>query len=251
MLTTHNLTLQINKKILCRNLNLDIQLGETWGILGPNGCGKTTLLQTLAGLKTPAKGEIQLQGKNIATLPRKYIARQLGILFQDTQDMFPQTVEEMCASGRYPHGSSIHDQMLTQQALHALDLTLLSKQSIQTLSGGERKRLNIATLLTQAPQIYLLDEPTNHLDLRYQIKILNHFKLLTQNKNAVTVMSLHDINLAAQYCQKILLLFENGEHLAGPTTAILNHENLTRLYSHPIQQIRANPCTWWQPSFNA
>jgi iron complex transport system ATP-binding protein len=251
LLEIKNVTLQIGKQPLCSSLSLHIQSGEIWGILGPNGSGKTTLLNALAGLLPKISGEINLQGENLFSLSRKNIAQKLGILFQESHDHFPQTVWEVCFSGRYPHESSKQDQDITEQALFDMDLQKKSNQLIHTLSGGERKRLSIATLLTQTPHIYLLDEPTNHLDLHYQVKILNHFKNLARNKSASILMSLHDINLAAHYCQKVLLLFGDGTYLAGPTHSLLKNPYLSQLYQHPIESMRINDMTWWQALLDA
>lgn len=251
LLETNNVSLQIGKRLLCSELSLQIQPGEIWGILGSNGCGKTTLLQTIAGLLPKMNGEIYLEGKNIDSLSRRSIAQKLGILFQDTQDIFPQTVGEICYSGRHPHLSSEEDHIIVKQALIDMDLDTKTKQRIHTLSGGERKRLNIAALLAQTPRLYLLDEPINHLDLHYQVKILNHFKNLARNKCVSVLMSLHDINLAAHYCQNILLLFGDGQYLAGSTSSLLKNHHLTHLYQHPIEQIRKNKTTWWQAKLDA
>lgn len=248
LLKIFHLTLKADKKILCSDLTFDIKPGEVWGILGPNGSGKTTLLQTLAGLLPITYGDIFLQEKNIRFLSRKNIARQLGILFQDNHDTFPQTVWEVCQSGRYAHPYSDEDYFIAKQALIDMNLYSQAPQLIQTLSGGERKRLNIAMLLTQRPLIYLLDEPTNHLDLHYQVKILNHFKYLAKNNAISILMSLHDVNIAAHYCEKIILL-GFGEYLAGDTECILTSKNLAHLYQHPIKQVHAENTTWWQPQF--
>ncbi|MBV8802064.1 MAG: ABC transporter ATP-binding protein [Gammaproteobacteria bacterium] len=243
-----NVTLEINKTRLFNNLTFDIQRGEIWGILGPNGSGKTTLLHTLAGLLPVIHGNIFLQEKNLCFLSRKNIAQQLGILFQENQDIFPQTVWEVCQSGRYAHPYSSVDADIIKQALIDMGLDSKAQQFIQTLSGGERKRLGIATLLAQKPLIYLLDEPINHLDLHYQVKILNHLKHLVKNTSVSVLMSLHDINMAAQYCQKILLLGK-GEYRMGDTHYLLTSHNLTHLYQYPIKQMCKGNSTWWQPEF--
>ena len=246
LLKIRHLTLEVNKIKLCSDISFDIQPGEIWGILGPNGSGKTTLLHTLAGLLPIIHGDVFLQEKNLRFLPRKKIAQQLGILFQENQDFFPQTVWEICHSGHYAHPHSKENDILTKQALIDMSLDQKSHQLTQTLSGGERKRLSIATLLTQRPLIYLLDEPINHLDVYYQVKILNHFKHLVGNKSISMIMSLHDINIAAHFCQKILLLGA-GQYSVGNTQCLLTGKNLEHLYQHPIKQMRMANSTWWQP----
>jgi iron complex transport system ATP-binding protein len=248
-IATKNLSLKIANKILCTNLNWQVAPGQIWGILGANGSGKTTLLHTLAGLQTPESGEIFLQEKSLATFSYKARARQMGILFQDTSDVFPQTVFEFCCSGRYPYlkyFSNWHDE--DKERVHAaLTLMELEKnltQNVNTLSGGERRRLAIATLLTQAPQIYLLDEPTNHLDLYHQFKVLEQFKLLAAQGTSI-IMTLHDVNLAAHYCDFILMLWGDGDCLQQPTAIAINQLNLERLYQCAFNAVEYQNKKWW------
>jgi iron complex transport system ATP-binding protein len=255
LLTTHNLTIRIGNQTICDNINLQIKSGETWGILGPNGSGKTTLLQTLGNLRAPTQGELWLQHRRITSLSTKEIARYVGILFQDSMHTFPQTVFESCLAGRHPHLSRLGwkntlDYQITDEALAAMELTHLAHHPVDILSGGERQRLAIATILTQTPLLYLLDEPTNHLDIRHQIKVLQQMKLLCDTHSAGVVMSLHDVNLAQQFCQHILMLFKDGETLIGTPDEILTIDNLTRLYQHPMQYLSANSQKCWMPNFN-
>ncbi|MEO8401810.1 MAG: ABC transporter ATP-binding protein [Gammaproteobacteria bacterium] len=250
LLTTNDLTVQIADKKICQALHCTLEPGDIWGILGANGSGKTTLLHTLAGLIPATSGDIFLETKNLTTLSAQHIARRVAILFQETSVTFPQTVFEFCLQGRYPHLSYFGweksvDKKIVLAALAEMELETKLSQSIQTLSGGEKRRLAIATLLAQTPKIYLLDEPTNHLDLRHQISVLNHFKKLSQTDSVGIVMALHDINLAHHYCNKILMLFDEGEILFDKTDVLLNPKNLSRLYRHPIENNRK----LWLPQF--
>ena len=233
-LTTQQLTVQIGNQLICQDLDITLNAGDICGILGPNGSGKTTLLHTLANLHPVNRGEVWLQQQPLAGQKPKAIAQQLGILFQDTTAHFSQTVLEFCLSGRHPHLprlaiESAHDHALAITALSLLELDTKLTQKVQTLSGGERRRLAIATLLTQAPQIYLLDEPTNHLDIRRQMRVLQHFVELAATRNATVVMTLHDINIAQHFCNHILLLFGDGSSLQGAPDVILTAENLKNL----------------------
>lgn len=237
LLKTQHLSLAIAGKNICKDLSIDIQRGDIWGLLGPNGSGKTTLLNILGGLtpygsrgQTPTS-EILLTDKPLKHFSRKEIAQRVGILFQESPFVFPQTVFDYCYSGRYPHEKNpLLDEAIVLQALQDMALENFSRKNILTLSGGEKRRVAIAALLTQTPQIYLLDEPTNHLDIRYQLHVLQHFKKLAEEKSVGIMIALHDMHHAKKYCNKILMLFENGETLQGNTEAIFTKENLARLY---------------------
>jgi iron complex transport system ATP-binding protein len=141
----------------------------------------------------------------------------------------------------------VTDKHIANAALTLLQLDKKLSQKVHTLSGGERRRLAIATLLTQAPQIYLLDEPMNHLDIRHQMLILQHFKHLAAIKSATVLMSLHDINIAQQFCSQILLLFGDGTSLHGTPKDVLTEENLTRLYQHPLKSHVLGAQQFWLP----
>lgn len=252
LLETKALSIQIGNKIICESLALTLAPGETLGILGPNGSGKTTLLKTLAGLLTPTHGLIHVQGKPITDYSHKDIARSLGLLLQNTPTPFPQSVMEYCKQSRYPHPhrTAANHQAIIEQALIAMDLCALKDQPIHTLSGGEYKRTCIAGLLAQAPQIYLLDEVTNHLDMRHQINVLNHFHALANKQKAGIIMSLHNIHLAAHFCQKILMLFGNGNFLYGETRALLNEKILADLYQCPLHLFQHESSSAWLPALS-
>lgn len=251
ILETRQLSLQINKKILCHHLNIRFQPGEIWGILGPNGCGKTTLLHCLMGLHSEFSGEIFLQQQSITDYSPKKRAQAMGILFQDFSPPFAQTVLEFCAGSRFPHlpyfkKLSSHDQKIIDDAVHVMQLQSMRNQSIQHLSGGEKRRLCIASLLIQSPQIFLLDEPTNHLDIKHQLHTLKLLQSLTREQQKTVVMTLHDLNIAESFCDQMLLIYPHGETRAGNTKEMLTRENLSRLYDYPLQKITQEKIAlWW------
>lgn len=211
-------------------------------ILGPNGCGKTTLLQTLAGLHPHWQGEIKINNQSQKHLSAKATAQTLGILLQNSSNILPQTVKQYCLASRYPHHAYFerpgrNDHAIVEKALQQMELLPLAKRLIHTLSGGERRRLDIAALLTQAPEIYLFDEPTNHLDIRHQMQLFHHCRYLAEVEKKIMIVSTHAIFFAKHFCQQALLLFADGTHLQGASEEILTMENLSRLYDYPLECI--------------
>jgi iron complex transport system ATP-binding protein len=242
LLNTKWLDVEVAGKTVCQGLDWEVQPGQYWGILGGNGVGKTTLLHTLAGLRPAAGGELLLQGQPLHKLPRRHIARHLGLVFQDNHDAFPATVMETALSGRHPYlgllqWESERDRDLAIEALHKMELQPMQERLVTTLSGGERRRLGIATLLTQDPPLALLDEPINHLDLRHQVKVLTLLQQRTQSQQRAVAITLHDINLTMRFCTHVMLMFGNGEILCGEASTIMTPQHLQRLYQHPIQQV--------------
>jgi iron complex transport system ATP-binding protein len=228
----------IGGKSLCRDLEMSVDRGQVWGILGVNGAGKTTLLHTLAGLRAPASGEVFIDGQCPDAYHGRHLAQTLGILFQDMHDPFPSTVMETVLVGRHPYArpwqwESKQDWMIAEQALGQMALLDLANRRISTLSGGERQRLAIATLLAQQPQLYLLDEPTNHLDLPFQHRVLNTLRDLAQTGAAI-IMVMHDVNLAARFCDHFLLMHGDGHHRSGEAKELLNEKELSALYGYPV-----------------
>ena len=221
-----------------RALNFSLLPGQVWGVLGPNGAGKTTLLHTLAGLRAPRGGEVLLDEQPIERLSRRQIAQRLGLVFQERQDGFPATVLETALIGRHPflpawQMEGAADLLAAQRALAQLDVAHLSERLVSTLSGGERQRVAIATVLTQAPALWLADEPTNHLDLHHQVAVLELLAAQASAGRAV-FMCLHDLNLAARWCDQILLLYPDGEACWGPVASMLQPVALERLYGQRL-----------------
>lgn len=241
LLQTQGLTVEIGGKTVCRGLNVAISAGQRWGLLGINGVGKTTLLHTLAGLRVPAQGEIKLGDVSLNELPRRSIAQKIGVLLQDDNETFPGTVLETVLTGRHPwlgrwQWEREQDRGLALAALKDVGLDGFEQRQVNTLSGGERRRLALATLFTQDPQLFLLDEPTNHLDPHHQIGLLGLLdqRVVEATNGRASLMILHDINLATRFCDHLMLLFGEGETLCGPSDEVLNTDNLTRLYGHPV-----------------
>jgi iron complex transport system ATP-binding protein len=250
LLKASELTISIGSRNICQNFNFSLQQKEIWGVLGPNGVGKTTLLHTFAGIHRAKSGEVTLQDQTLRLLSKKAIARQIGLLFQSVDIHFPQTVMEYIQASRFPHNTyfkkiSKNDLAIIDAALECTWLESYKNRNIQTLSGGETRRLAIAAILAQTPCIYLLDEPTNHLDMHYQLRILTHFQQLAHINDVGIIMSLHDINLAQKFCTHVLLMFADGNMQQGRVCDILTAENLSRLYNLNMQAISANNNIIW------
>jgi iron complex transport system ATP-binding protein len=251
LLTTKNLEFGVGERSLCKGLALSIQAGECWGVLGPNGSGKTTLLHTLAGLHPAQEGEIELAGQPLGILGRRQIALQLGLMLQDSHDPFPATVEETALIGRHPHlgrwqSESNDDRILAREALEQMELGSLTQRQVQTLSGGERRRLAFATLLTQNTPLMLLDEPLNHLDLRHQ-QLLLHAVRDRCSKGHGVMMVLHDPNQAVSFCDQVLLLHGDASWVSGNAAEIMTPEILSDLYGCSIGESEFAGRRWFHP----
>jgi iron complex transport system ATP-binding protein len=249
-LETRALHVSIGGHDVCRAFNLDIAAGTRWAVLGINGAGKTTLLTTLAGLRKPVTGEVLLESDPLSALPPRQRAQQLGLMVQDDHDDPEITVLDVALLGRLPHlawweAESLADEKIAAEALASVGLGALSTRRAATLSGGERRRLALASLIAQQSPLLLLDEPTSHLDLHQQIALLDLLVALPQR---TLVMSLHDVNLAARYCTHVLMLFGNGETRSGTAAELLTPELLTRLYQHPVDTVETPRGTHYFPA---
>ena len=253
VLGAKHLDVRIGDINVADDLGLELTPGEFWGLLGPNGVGKTTLLKCLAGLSSPASGQVFLESRGINELPRKKIARHIGMLQQHTMYVFDSSVMQTVLTGRHPHlayweREGPGDLQKARDALKAVELDEFAERSVTGLSGGEARRLAFAALLVQDPEVMLLDEPTNHLDLRHQVQIMGMIQDRTQHGGIAAIAALHDINLAARYCSHILMLFGNGDWLAGRREAMLNETNLEKLYGCPVEMIQGKNGARFHPA---
>jgi iron complex transport system ATP-binding protein len=240
MLTCSALSVSVAGRPLVRDLSFNLAAGDVICLLGPNGVGKTLTLHTLAGLRHPGKGSVSLGREDLLRLRRRQIAQRLGLLLQDDAETFPATVLGTALMGRHPHragsaAESEDDCALARAALLAMGLEGLGDRLVATLSGGERRRLSLARLLTQDPAVMLLDEPVNHLDPRHQIAVLEHIGSLARSGRGI-LMTLHDPSLAMRFTSHALLLFTDGTWLLDTTRAALTTVNLTRLFGTPYDE---------------
>ena len=241
-LQAKNLTLEVAGRVLCRDLTVAFGGGENWVILGPNGSGKTTLLHALAGLRPADAGAVLLDARAIGRHPHRARARKIGVLFQEYETAFPAGVLETVLLGRHPHLSrwqweSADDRRLAEDALAVVELSGFAGRALATLSGGERRRGEIAALLVQDAPILLMDEPTNHLDLHHQVRMLEILSDRARRPGCLNIFVLHNVNLAARFGSHGILLFGDGNCLHGRLSEILQVPALERLYRCQLREI--------------
>ena len=241
-LAARGVAVRAGARELVRGLDVEFAPGELVAILGRNGSGKTLTLHTLAGLRPPAAGQVSLDGGPIAALKRRAVALRLGLLPQDLEDAFVTTALETVLIGRHPHlalwqWETAEDERLARAALAAVELGDFATRRTDTLSGGEQRRVAVAALLAQQPQLFLLDEPTNHLDPHHQLAVLGLFRSLASAGRTV-ITTLHDPTLAARFADRVLLLPGDGRWLLGPVATTLTAAALSELYVAPMIELR-------------
>jgi len=217
------------------DVTLSITRGSITGLLGPNGCGKTTLLKLLSGVIHPDRGVVTLDARSLATIPRRALARHIAVVPQETHPAFDYTAMEMVLMGRHPHLGIFqlegpHDLAVAHDAMAATGTTHLADRSYQTLSGGEKQRVVIASALAQRPDVLLLDEPTASLDLRYQLEVASLLSELNRTRGMTLVLATHDLNLAASVCDSLLLVRDGRLLAEGSTAEMLTPPLIERLY---------------------
>lgn len=230
---------QYGEQWVLREVTFDVCEGEVLGIIGPNGSGKTTLLKILDGILEPREGRVWLRESDISKTGREAVAKAIGVVPQDYSMYFPFSVEEIVLMGRTPHLGLLRfegqkDFSIARRAMEMTDTTEFSRRGMGELSGGERQRVLIARAITQEPQILLLDEPTTYLDIKHQVALFQLMKTLNEKENLTVIVVTQDINLAAQYCDRILLL-KNGRFFSlGPPGEVITSENIQKVYETDV-----------------
>ena len=241
MLACRGLSVAVAGRTLVECLDLDARPGRFVALLGRNGAGKTLTLHTLAGLRPAGGGEVLLDGQAVAAWPPAERARRLALLPQSFEDPFPVTVLETALIGRHPHigfwsWEGERDIAIVRECLDEVGLAGCEPRIVDSLSGGERRRLAVASLLAQDAGVCLLDEPTNHLDPQHQLGVLTLFRERADAGKAI-VASLHDPTLAARFADDALLLHGDGRWDFGPCGEVLTEDRLSALYRSPLHEV--------------
>ncbi|NQT95713.1 MAG: ABC transporter ATP-binding protein [Candidatus Omnitrophica bacterium] len=225
---------------ILHDISFEIERGEFIGIIGPNGAGKTTLLKTLTHIIRPQSGNIFLEGKDIHSMSSAEVAKSFAMVGQGLKPIFSFTAREIVLMGRTPYIGILgqekkEDLLLVEEVLKATDLRRFADRPIDELSAGERQRVLIAKALAQKPEVLLLDEPTAHLDIGYQIEILDLVKSFKEERGLTIACVLHDLNLASQYCDRIILLHEGIIVDFGPPESILRSDLIEKVFKTSIK----------------
>lgn len=230
-IAARNLSWGVGGKAILQDVSVDIAPGTTLGLLGPNGSGKSSLLRLLAGLRRPDRGQVTLDGRDIARIGRRDLARRVALVQQHAATQMNVTVEDVVMLGRTPHraplaGWTAADRAAVDRALAQVDMTAFRHAPWQVLSGGERQRVQIARALAQDPRDLFLDEPTNHLDIQHQLDLMR----LIARLGLTSIVALHDLNHAAQFCDRLLVLDRGRVVADGPPDRVLTPALLAQVF---------------------
>ena len=245
MLSIKNLTCGYDSKFFLHNINFNVQKKEILGIIGPNGSGKTTLLRSLTRILKPKEGSIFLEDKDISYIGLKEFAKIVAIVSQASFTAL-MSVEEFVLMGRIPYYNKFQiletktDFEIARKCMAQTGTLNLKDQLLTEISGGERQLVLIARALAQEPKLLLLDEPTTHLDITHQVEVLDLIKRLNKDFGLTVIMVLHDLNLASEYCHRLVLLNKGKVHKTGTPEEVINYKTIEEIYK-TIVVTKRNP----------
>ncbi len=248
-LEMQNATLAYGHKVVVTDMTFQVMPGEMVGIVGPNGCGKSTIIKALSHVISPRSGKILLDGKDISRIPRRDLARLVGVVPQMSLLPSAFTAFEIVLMGRNPHLGLLQyegpEELATAwQAMERTSTQHLAERRVSELSGGEIQGIVITRVLVQEAKAILLDEPTANLDIGRQVEILGLIKSMCRENNLTVLAALHDLNLAAQYCDRLLLINNGRIHAEGTPKEVITPRNIKEVYgtegcvyTHPVNDL--------------
>ena len=253
MLTIHleKVSLGYGSKTILTDVSLEARPGEMLGIIGPNGSGKSTLIRGMTRLITPSSGQIFIDGQSITSIKHSELARLVAVVPQNAALPPLFTASEVVLLGRTPHlglfrYEGVKDLAIVEKAMQVTRTAHLAERKIGELSGGEKQRLVIARTLAQEPKIILLDEPTANLDINYQLETLDLIRHLCLEQKLIVIAALHDLNLAVQYCDHLVILNQGKIYSQGAPETIVNRQTIKDVYGadvyvfpHPVNKLPA------------
>lgn len=245
ILSVEKLTAGYSGKPVLKSVICHIEAGSITGIIGPNGSGKTTMLRAIRGFLKPYSGIIKVKKRKLASFSQKELARLMAVVSQDISEA-SMSVEEYVLLGRLPYFSALqffetqHDHDIAGKYMELTGSLALKDKFIHEVSGGERQLAGIAKALTQEPEILLLDEPTSHLDIKHQIQILDLVKRLNRTLGLTVIMVIHDLNLAGEYCDNLILLNKGELFNSGTPADVLTYDAIEKVYE-TVVVVEKNP----------
>jgi iron complex transport system ATP-binding protein len=235
MIEVNSISFRYHEDWVLQDVSFRVEKGEFVGVIGPNGSGKTTLLKILYRLLSPQKGEILFELVPMRKMDRNDIAKRIAVVAQETQLLFPFSVLETVLMGRSPYlghlmFESEKDLEIAKKAMEWTKVFPFSERPMDELSGGERKRVFIARALAQEPEVILLDEPTANLDIHHQIDFLDLILTLNRERGLTIVMASHDMNIASEFCDRLILLQDGRIYKMGTPDEVITKENIESVY---------------------
>ncbi|MEE8360381.1 MAG: ABC transporter ATP-binding protein [Candidatus Omnitrophota bacterium] len=245
MIEARGLTCGYDSSFFLKDINLKVKNGEIMGIIGPNGSGKTTFLRAMTRILKPRSGTISFRERDIWTIKLEELAKMIAVVSQRSETAM-MSVEEYVLLGRIPHHKRLQlienkrDMDIARRSMELTGTLKIKDHLIDEISGGERQLALIARALTQEPDLLLLDEPTTHLDISHQVMVLNLIKRLNSELGLTVIMVLHDLNLASEYCHRLILLNEGRVRKIGSPEEVIDYRIIEEVYK-TLVVVKNNP----------
>jgi len=253
-LEINDLAVAYDSTPILNGIRFSASSGEVVGIIGPNGCGKSTLIKTIAGIKEPTTGTIYLDNLNLTAIPKIEMAKKVGYVPQDFQQLASITVLDTVTIGRRPHVSwalTRKDFAIINNAMKSMSILPLAEKRLDQISGGERQKVFIARALAQEPALYLFDEPTSALDIRHQIEVFRLIRDLAHKGGAAVLVVVHDLNFAQYFADKILLLKKGTIVAQGTPSEVMTREAIRDVYGVEMYSVTTSKGVYMLPEWEA